>query len=472
MKISTFIASGACALALLSPTSIAQSYAAQSAYGIEVPVRGATEEPTGKVDAPKLDKSTGIDVVEADNLSDAASGAAQQAADPQPTKGQSKFRKIEGTSFFQDRSGKAGLMVTGVAAYETNFANPDAARLARRGAYVRAHADAMRKLTEKVYGGDVERQLAIVNKVINGKTGDMSLETEENQTKENIQAASSGLIRGAQTFKCEDEGGRVRIWLFVTNDSATGNRHVNSATKVASAREFQAALDSIMDEILSGFLPPIGGKVVHCPETGQATYVGFGSSIILNTRLGEDTAQRKAELRAKAGLVGCISGTQVDYSEYLQGEELNIASDFRSFGETLPPAEGDEQLVEGFTAAIAQTEKFGEAITQVTKGKLPAATMGTSFVDEENGWLTTVYFYTVGAENLVEGLRGDAKFNGDQSSKNKPKPKYGDKRGPSGQGKDPRGGGQQAIAPPTDFGVNPDSAPLVAPEGSNRRTQS
>jgi hypothetical protein len=419
---------------------------AQSAYGIKIPVRGASDQPVGVVEAPVVDAATGLDLVKAENLSDAAAGAAKQAADPAPTQGQSKFKKIEGTSIFEDDYGNAGLMVVGSAMYDTNYPNPDAVRMARRGAYVRAHAQAMAMLTDKVYGADVDQQLAIISKVTTTTTDQSTLEVEDNKTNEEILSASSGLIRGAQIWKCEDQGGTVRIWLFMTNDSATGNRHLNSRMRNVSVSQYQQAVDSVMDEILNGFLPPMGGKVVVCPENGQATFVGFGTSIITNTRRGASAAEEKAKMRAKAGFIALINGAEVDYNSSLTGVEAQTAVDFQNFGQALPPAEGDEQLVEGVTAAFSNTEAIQGAIKQSSSGKLPPGAQDVGFVDEENGWHTHVYIWTVGADKLMEGLRGDATFQGDRATR-----KFDEKKpGPSGQGKDPRQrGGSFGLVVPT-----------------------
>lgn len=430
---------GSCALlAPLTP--------AQSAYGIKIPVRGASDQPEGSVAKPVVDESTGLDLVKAENLSDAAAGAAKQAADPVSTKGQSRFKKIEGTSIFEDDYGNAGLMVVGSAMYDTDYPNPDAVRMARRGAYVRAHADAMALLTEKVYGADVEQQLAIISKVTTTTTDQSTLEVEDNTTTEEILSASSGLIRGAQIWKCEDQGGTVRIWLFMTNDSATGNRHLNARMRSVSVSQYQQAVDSVMDEVLNGFLPPIGGKVVVCAENGQATFVGFGSSIITNTRRGAAAAEKKAKMRAKGGFIALLQGSEVDYKSSLKGVEAQTAVDFQNFGQALPPAEGDEQLVEGVTAAFSSTEPIQDAIKQSSSGQLPPGTQDMGFVDEENGWRTHVYIWTVGADKLMKGLRGDATFQGKRAD-----PQFDDKkRGPTGQGKDPRKrGGDFETAGPT-----------------------
>ena len=433
-------------LALLIPLCFAGTASAQSAYGISLPVRGGTDAPANPetVEKPVQDEGTGLAVVRAETLSDAAAGAAKQASDPQPVTGKSKFRIIKGACLYEDKNGNKGLMVTGVAYYPTDFPNPDAVRTARRGAYVRAHADAMRLLTEKIYGGDLERKLAIATKLMTTIQGTSTVELEESFTEENIGNAVSGLVRGAQVWKCENEGDKVRIWLFTNNDTATGNRHINGGTKVASAAEYEATVDSIMDELANGFLPPLGGKVVICPEAGYVTYVGFGSSIITATKRGEYIATKKAQLRAKAGLVATISGTQVNYAEALSGQEATSGGDYKNYAKQLPEGEDDAALLAGVKEALSSVEVFTEATSLVTKGALPPGTTDFAIIDDENGWVTAVYIWSVGADSLVGGLRGDAKYQGDGSggSSGAPKRKSFDptKKGPTGQGKDPRDG--------------------------------
>jgi hypothetical protein len=431
-------------LTLLMPLCFAGTASAQSAYGISLPVRGGTDQPANPeaVEEPVLDEDTGIAVVKAETLSDAAAGAAEQAANPKPVKGKPKFRIIKGASLYEDKNGNSGLMVTGTAYYPTDFPNPDAVRTARRGAYIRAHADAMRLLTEKIYGGELERKLAIANKLTKTISETSTLELEETFTEENIGSAVSGLVRGAQVWKCENEGNQVRIWLFTNNDTATGNRHINGGAKVTSAAEYDATVDSIMDEVVNGFLPPLGGKVVICPEAGYVTYVGFGSAIISDTQSGELFASKAAQLRAKAGLVATIRGTQVDYADSLSVQEATSGGDYNNYAKQIPEGEDDAALLTGVKEALNSVQEFTSATSLATKGKMPPGTDDYVVIDDENGWLTAVYVWSVGADSLVSGLRGDAKHEGggDGASSGAPKRKAFDptKKGPTGQGKDPR----------------------------------
>lgn len=394
----------AAALTLLTPAS-----EAQSAYGLQIPVRGASDQPAGPVEAPRIDEQTGMDVVRAGSLADAAAGAASQAAHPMEPAGASRFRRIEGASIFEDGNGSTGLMVVGSAVYPAS-ANPAATRLARRSAYVRAHADAMSTLTEKIYGASVEQQRAIATRLSTTVTDDSTLERESSRSDEEIASATSGLVRGAQVWKCDDDGETVRVWLFTTNESAAGNRHVDPATKISSPDQYAAAVQSVMDEVLAGFLPPIGGKTVVCPTSGRATYLGFGSAIITSTRAGRMAASKKAAARAKMGLLSALEGVQVDASSVLKGAEATEAADLKGYGGALPPGGEDDRLVDGVTTSFSSNEDMLEAVKLMAAGRIPAGTQDMGFEDEENGWYTAVYVWTLGADDVVASLRGDAAY--------------------------------------------------------------
>jgi hypothetical protein len=134
----------------------------------------------------------------------------------------------------------------------------------------------------------------------------------------------------------------------------------------------------------------------------------------------------------------------VNYAEALSGQEATSGSDYNNYAKQLPEGEEDAALLAGVKEALSSVEVFTEATSLVTKGALPPGTTDFAIIDDENGWVTAVYIWSVGADSLVGGLRGDAKYQGDGSggSSGAPKRKSFDptKKGPTGQGKDPRDG--------------------------------
>ena len=69
-------------------------------------------------------------------------------------------------------------------------------------------------------------------------------------------------MRGVQIWGCDDDGTKVTVHLFTNNDTATGNRHLNGGKRISNAAEYAAAVDSALDEVMNGFLPPMGGKLI------------------------------------------------------------------------------------------------------------------------------------------------------------------------------------------------------------------
>ena len=415
----------------------------QSAYGIKLPVRGAQEAVSDNGSSLAIDEPTGLDSFKAKTLDEAASGAAKQAAKPEQTKGQSKFRKIEGAVLFEDANGATGMMVSGVGRYSSEYPNPDAVRQARRSAYVAAYADAMRLLAEKVYGSSIEQKVEIAKKLKISTTEIATASEASTDSVEKINEAISGLIRGSQVWKCTDEGADVRVWLFMTKESVEASKVVDGSCKVASRGGYQSAVDSIIDECTNGFLPPIGGKCVIDPVTGLVTFVGFGSSIIQSIAMGETMALKAAQARAKAGLVGIMTGQQVDYTAQLGSTEQQAISDYKNYANALPPAGQEGAVAAKARNSFGSVQELSEALSLVTRGKLPPGTQDLSFVDDETGWVTSVYIYSVGSEALVEALRSDTPVapgeRVESTPVKAPVPTYDPtKRGPSGEGKDPR----------------------------------
>ncbi len=391
----SFLAASAFAIAAAVNQSVAQS-----AYGIAIPIRGAAGIDDAAFGVPALDSATGIDLVRGESLSAAAAGAARQAANPVDVHGDSRYRRVEGVSIFEAANGTAGLMAVGSSVYEVS-SNLLATRLARKSAYVRAHADALATLMEHVYGADVDRQVAIIQRIGSDATGISAFESEESNFDEAIRSRSSGLVRGAQVWKCVDDGEIVRVWLFTTDESASGNRHASPTAKVATARQYGATIESVMDEIRAGILPPVGSKVVVCDERGEATYLGFGSAVLLDSQAARSAVEKKAEARAKVGLLSALQGLEAEYSSELTGAEMSQGTDLQDFGKALPGSQGDRQTVKGVTASFSRSEEMEEATKLAVQGRLPAGTRSTSFVDDENGWHTVVYMWTVGAHDTL-----------------------------------------------------------------------
>ena len=177
------------------------------------------------------------------------------------------------------------------------------------------------------------------------------------------------------------------------------------------------------------------------------TFVGFGSAIITATAGGETFAMKKAKLRAKAGLVGVMTGQQIDATSQLTTQEAQASADYQSYVQAQPAAGSEQEMMAKVQSSFRSVSELKQSVSMVTKGRLPPGTQDMSFIDDENGWVTTVYIYSHGSDKLMEALRSDyaarplrdSGAEGESGGATTKRPTYDpDKRGPSGQGPDPR----------------------------------
>lgn len=432
------------ALAMLAATATLAS--AQSAYGIQVPIRGA-EEPAVEITAATVDEATGIPTVTANNMNEAAARAVAVSRDPDLIKGgSSRFETIEECVLATDNEGNALLMVSGTARYSSDYNNPDAIRVARRMAYVQAYQNALAQISQSLAKAKLEQSEKLLQTLGRAIDNDTTAEMAKTQREEQIKSSISSLVRGVQIWGCDDDGKNVTVHLFTNNDTATGNRHLNGGKRISSAAEYAAAVDSALDEVMNGFVPPMGGKLIICPESGVATYIGFGSAVVLNTNSGRQFAVTASKLRAQKGLFAVLQGEQVDMTSELKGVESIATTEFQNYNPDMPSGEGeDAALANSFVSALSVQQEVSTAMTVSSRGELPAGCQSKTILDNETGWMTTIYVWSVGSDDLIQSQLGaNASYggsNGQSGASGTPQPEYDPKkRGPSGRGKDPRGG--------------------------------
>jgi hypothetical protein len=81
-----------------------------------------------------------------------------------------------------------------------------------------------------------------------------------------------------------------------------------------TAANLRDGLNSVIAEIKNGFVPPVGGRIITVPGTGEIAFVGFGSSVVrynseksMQERL-KLQAERMAGTRALDALAGILTG--------------------------------------------------------------------------------------------------------------------------------------------------------------------
>ena len=149
------------------------------------------------------------------------------------------------------------------------------------------------------------------------------------------------VLKGYVTYSTFDDG-VSNVYVTIVSTPKTMRKQQRPAGDTFIADNLRDGLNTVLAEIQSGVVPPVGGRTITIPETGEMGLVGFGSTIIQRANRPaeiarqERIAERIAIMRAEAELRGIIAGDQVD------GEADYRESVRQAFGdEALTVEEGD-----------------------------------------------------------------------------------------------------------------------------------
>ena len=103
---------------------------------------------------------------------------------------------------------------------------------------------------------------------------------------------------------------------------------------MTATQSLKDGLNSLIAEIKNGFVPPVGGRIIEVPETGEIAFVGFGSSVVRydpEEDVQEDLklqAERVAGLRATDALAGIILGDDTTWQAHADETTSKQIKDF------------------------------------------------------------------------------------------------------------------------------------------------
>ena len=424
-KAGFLIRSGFGIAALLACSQSAFAY--QSAYGLKIPLRGGSKEIEEPAEVEiKEDAVLGGDVVSASTPADAANAA------------NSHIRKLgSGSVLFEAKDGGLGLMASGKAPYAEDGANPDTVRLSRRKAYTMAFFRAKANLAEQLEGADVESMERITGSSIQRTSDDENRTLTDEQVSETITNHVKAMLQGIEIFEVKDEGGLVEVTVYCTPESASAC--ATKGTRGIVAADLTSALDRIMDEVVQGFVPPLGARTIHCEETGQFAFVAYGSALARNARSarGQQTnlmnAEKGAKLRADKALVARLTGQELDYKTTLDDQSMEVFEEWEKFASEESPegeAAEEEEALYGVESAFVNVFKTTEEGQSTVKGRKPAGVQPSMYMNDKTGWVTAVLVWIPASEALLDDIR---KAPGGRGGGNA-LPKYGPaERGPTGR---------------------------------------
>jgi hypothetical protein len=210
----------------------------------------------------------------------------------------------------------------------------------------------------------------------------------------------------------------------------------------------------VINEVKTGLVPPVGGRVITMRKTGETAFVGFGSAIVgssenaaVQAKLNL-TAQKIAAMRAKDSLCGLIVGDRNTWIRNVVDSHKDEVQEFQSADADDPLARRNpeaaqklEKARQAFVARIESTEVYVSA----RRGVLPPGIATKTWFDDDHAWAFGMSFYlpsltqaaTQAAREMWEGVAPGRAAEGegftDEKNPNIKRPSPVVKPGPTGK---------------------------------------
>lgn len=386
----------------ISPFASAQ---APSAQDFLPPAAGGTTE-VSQPNNVKIVKEK--NTIFADTMQDAANAAVKYTANAN-----------EGFVFLSVPSG-TGALATGVAQYRV-MANPNANIISKRQAYIVAYHFAKVNLAKGLNESQNDGTNLITQAAEYLETQDSSKASQELSTEERVSQTVNALIRGYVIYEVKEDPASnfITVSIITTPKTSNGNAHISTDT--LDAQTIAKGIEQVLSEVKSGVVPPVGGRVISCKETGELAYVGFGSSVIRSIpspamqAQAKLTALRIAETRARDSLCGIIRGDNVAAQHSVNGNSQDSSlSEVAYKLEKKDPLSDDKgakrsQEIKQQKEEFFSPEKNADVISSARKGIIPPGVMVQKWADENGEWAIAMAVYmpsvTEAAVELNEKMR-------------------------------------------------------------------
>jgi len=409
-----------------------------SDFNLSLPSQGETPPEPGEFSIEVIEGDNALNSVkvEASSLDQGAAAANmyfQQRPDDIPTF-QKKLVEVKdavGAEIIVSGSG-LGWMARGIATYQT-FPNRDATLRNKRIAYEIAYLNAKKNLGEFLTGMNITQKTTFNNSLEMFVTQDETLSNVMSAFSRDFEGYGQAMLRGLVVYSVYDnvEENTIMVSVIATPKTILAARSKGGA--VIEANSIGEGLEYVIAEINSFVVPPVGGKVITVPTTGEVAIISFGSEV----RSSEPDRDKRAMIdnmlktmakeSAQAALVGFLQGDFVYWTTGTNSRQTNYNLDF---------AEIDGQVVKAMAKSFSQTLGHSEEVSSIIRGNVGAGVAYKTYTDGD--WWYVVAIYIPSVSKAVEDFYKEM-WKVDPSSKpvtTTPQPDPVP-QGPSGQVSDP-----------------------------------
>lgn len=318
--------------------------------------------------------------------------------------------------------GSLGLVAVGTGTYGSEMSNIVAQRREQQIAYYVAFLQAKRMMARYFAGASIEQvQSFVVNESARDEA-DSGVSTRNEAFNMTVDSVTEALLKGYVTYDVRDDVENGTIYVTLVSTPRTQGRYDRPTSDTQMADNLKDGINKIFAEIQSGVVPPVGGRIVNVPETGEIAFVGFGSEVVRpadNKKAKADnrqSARRRATLRAEASLCGIIRGDNMTASDsdvlasennsesYIGDKKIDLSDPIDELTSDAEKAEA-QQAAQGFRS----NDSNKQVIQSAVKGTIPPGVSPKAWLDNEGAFAYAVAVYVPSVTQKAAQMNQDMK---------------------------------------------------------------
>ena len=332
------------------------------------------------------------------------------------------------------------IVATGAGIYNPNHENVTASRIEQRNAYVRAFMDAKSRMAKFLSDIPVKAYTRFDSTINTITDPERNLSSSSTSLEEYGRETASKILRGYVTYAVHDDG-KGRVFVTLVSSPKTRRALLRNGEYVISASTLSEGLNSVIAEVKKGLIPPVGGRIIEVPGTGETAWVGFGSSIVRYSS-EEDVqaelelqAEQVAELRAVDGLTGILFGDNVRTESHYDEQTRQLKKNYDELQKIDPVTGGtvtETAEYEKHVREMRNTLSSSETIESLRKGILPPGVTRHTEIDSDGYFAYGIAVYVPSASRRVRSIGEEMDDSHRTSGRHQENRKQEMKPGPSG----------------------------------------
>jgi len=286
-----------------------------------------------------------------------------------------------------------GFVATGCGIYS---AGPDlkTTRVAKRKAYVVAFTHAKKHLAEFLGGLSNEGKEELHQALTQVHRPGQEAAELRIENREALNQAVDMMLRGFVVYRVQNVG-PDRVYVSIATTPKTCGKVGRLAPHAVEVADLREGIQQVLNEVRSGLVPPVGGRIVTMRATGETAFIGFGSTVVggssnptMQARL-DLTASKIAAARAKDALCGLIVGDRASWrGSVVESQHVHVR-EFELLAAGDPLARGNaagaerlEKARQTFVTKLRATDVHRSA----RSGILPPGVITRTWFDAEHEW--------------------------------------------------------------------------------------